>query len=464
MHGQPAYPAPPSSNTQPALYSVTQLNQQVRELLENSCPENLWVSGEVSNLTIHNSGHLYLSLKDAGAQVSATWFRGADFARQIGLTNGMEVEVQAKVSLYEPRGQYQLNIRQLRLKGAGSLQMQFEMLKQRLQDEGLFDPARKKRIPPFPRCVGVITSPEGAALRDFLQIIERRFNNLHIRIFPAHVQGPKTPREVAAGIRYFNRHNACDVIVITRGGGSMEDLWGFNHEQLCRIIAESRIPTISAVGHEVDFTICDFVSDLRVPTPSAAAELVVSKKSEIIERLQNLKRRAHSAIQLQLSHARRRFERARHSYVFREPMHMIQKYAQRMDELQSRLQRGLRVIHQQKQQKLQHVLNQFPHLIHELQRREKDRLAYFVQRNQRAIEQLLQHNQRRLTYLKQQLQALSPQRVMERGFAVIQTSDGTIVTSSDQLKIGEQATARLAEGAAQITINHLYSEKPGDTK
>ena len=234
-----------------------------------------WMGGEAGSVTLHRSGHAYLQIKDDKSQIRACYFGGAAECRKLGIDNGSLVEVWGNLSVYEVRGEYQFNIKKIRLAGIGALQQRFEELKRKLEAEGLFDPAVKKPIPLLPRSIGVVSSPTGAAIRDFLQIINRRFPDVNIKIFPALVQGAQASRQVAAGVDFFNRTRNVDVIVVTRGGGSMEDLWPFNSELLARSIAASNIPVISAIGHEIDFTICDFVADLRVPTPSAAAELAV---------------------------------------------------------------------------------------------------------------------------------------------------------------------------------------------
>ena len=233
------------------VWRVSELNRVVRELLEQTFYP-FWVRGEVSNLTIHRSGHVYFSLKDERSQVSVVFFRGAATARQMQLRNGLAVDVWGRLTVYEPRGQYQLVVDRLRSRGVGVLQQRFEQLKQKLRDEGLFDPERKRPIPPFPRCIGVVTSPDGAAIRDFLHVLGRRFGDLHVRIVPAAVQGERAAAQISTAVELLNQTQACDVIVLTRGGGSLEDLWPFNEEQVARAVAQSTIPVISAVGHEID--------------------------------------------------------------------------------------------------------------------------------------------------------------------------------------------------------------------
>ena len=269
----------------PQIWSVSDVNRAVREIVEGALLP-FWMSGEIGSLTLHRSGHAYFTMKDAKSQLRAVYFGGAAVCTRLGVANGSLVEAFGNLTVYEVRGEYQFGIKQLRLAGVGGLQQRFEELRRKLAAEGLFDPEKKKPIPLLPRRIGVVTSPSGAAVRDFLQIINRRFPNVNVRIYPCAVQGAGAAEQVARGVEFFNRADGADVIVVTRGGGSMEDLWPFNEEVLARAVAASRIPVVSAVGHEIDFTICDFAADLRVPTPSAAAELVIGRREEMLRGLE----------------------------------------------------------------------------------------------------------------------------------------------------------------------------------
>jgi len=394
--------------TKQKIWTVSELNREIKGLFESCFPYGMWITGEVSNVTIHRSGHVYLSLKDSRCQISATWFGGAATAREMGLKNGMQVEAFGMLSIYEPRGTYQINLRRLTPKGAGDLQRQFEELKLKLQMQGLFEPDRKKPIPQLPGCVGVITSPTGAALQDFLQIINRRFNGMHIRVYPAIVQGAPTAQHVINGINFFNQTKSCDVIVVTRGGGSMEDLWGFNNEQLAYTIAQSRIPIISAIGHEIDFTIADFVADLRVPTPSAAAELVSSHKQELVQKIDNLKQRTLSSLQLKMLNFRRRLAIIKGSRVFQEPTNMLRIYSQKVDEL--------------------------------------------AMRKDRAMNYILERNKIKLNHLKSTLNAFDPQRVVERGYSILTNSEGKLIRSAEDVKSKDEVKARVSDGNIELVV------------
>jgi len=397
-----------TEQTGPRTWTVSEITRMVRELLEQSLYP-FWVRGEIGNLTIHRSGHVYFTVKDSRSQLSVVFFRGAQQARRLGLTAGLEVEIRGRLTLYEPRGQFQMIADQVRPGGLGALQRQFEELKKRLQAEGLFDPERKRPIPALPRCVGVVTSPQGAAVRDFLQILRRRFGRMHVRIYPAAVQGEGAAEEIAAGVRYLNATQACDVIVVTRGGGSLEDLWPFNEETVARAIAESAIPVISAVGHEVDTTIADFAADLRVPTPSAAAELVTKQRLDMAEQIANARRRLATAMELKHTRLKARLDRAVASYVFREPGNAVRTYQQRLDEL----------------------LMRFTHTAEN--------------RNQRL--------RSRLEQLSGRLGALDPRAVLGRGYAVlISTRTGRAVVDAGDVAPGDPVRGILHRGELEAEV------------
>ncbi len=397
------------------IWTISEVTRAVKEMFEaNFVP--LWLAGEIGNLTLHRSGHVYMTLKDPDSQISAVFFGGADIARELDVQEGMEVEAFGRLTVYEPRGAYQLVIRELRPKGIGALQLQFEQLKQRLKDEGLFDAERKQAIPFLPRCVGVVTSPDGAALRDFLNVIHRRFATMHVRIYPAAVQGEGAAAQIAEGVAFFNRRQACDVIIVTRGGGSLEDLWAFNEEILARAIADSAIPVISAVGHEVDFTISDFVADMRVPTPSAAAELVVGRKSELIERVHSLHRTLFDTFRLRLSNFRNRVERAAGHYVFREPIHRLRTFQQQLDELNRRMTYGL--------------------------------------------ETALRNAHERADRAHAKLGLLNPRNVLNRGYAILmKETDDCVIIDADQIERGDVVRGILAGGELVLEVT---DKKIGD--
>ena len=389
------------------IWSVSDANSAVRDLVENSFMP-FWLRGEISNLVIHRSGHVYLSLKDERSQIRAVYFGGAAAVRELQLQNGALIEAHGRLTVYEVRGEYQFSIRTIRPTGLGELQRRFEELKRKLEGEGLFAPERKRPIPALPRAVGVITSPTGAAIRDFLQIVDRRFPNLPVKIYPAQVQGTGAAAQVAAGIEFFNRAGNVEVLVVTRGGGSMEDLWPFNEEILARAVAASRIPVISAVGHEIDFTICDFVADLRAPTPSAAAELVIGRREEMEAAVDRLAKTLRRAVDFRLMEVRGALDRLAGSACFREPRHLVQMRGQQLDELQLRLTAAAE-------------------------------LAVTVRRHQ-------------LEALAGRLHILDPRRQLERGYAILTDREGRPVVSVQGQRRGAELSARLVDGTLELAV------------
>ncbi len=318
------------------VWSVSEVNAAVREMVEGALMP-FWLAGEVSSLLIHRSGHVYLTLKDAKSQLRVCWFGGAAQCRALGVDNGALIEAYGRLTVYEVRGEYQFSVKSMRIAGCGDLFRRFEALKRKLEAEGLFSPERKRPIPKLPRVIGVVTSPSGAAIRDFLKIVDRRFPRAHIRIYPCQVQGDGAAAEIAAGVELFSRTGGADVVVVTRGGGSMEDLWAFNEEVVARAVAACPVPVISAVGHEIDFTICDFAADLRVPTPSAAAELVISGYEELTAELRRLTGELVRLPQLYLARCRGELERFSSSVLFRRPRRMLESPQQKLDEAELRL-------------------------------------------------------------------------------------------------------------------------------
>ena len=384
----------------PKVWSVTQLNMALKDLIEDGFFP-FWLSGEVGNLTVHRSGHVYFTLKDARSQVQAVFFSGAQTVRNLQIREGTEVEIYGRLTVYEARGNYQISVQKMSPKGLGVLMARFEELKAKLHAEGLFEPTRKKQIPLLPSRIAVVTSPEGAAIRDFLNVIQRRYSNIHIRIFPCAVQGQNAAGQIARQIRNCNALKAADVIIVTRGGGSLEDLWAFNEEEVARAVADSQIPLISAVGHEVDFSICDFVSDMRVPTPSAAAELVIGQKAHFQDQITNFSRRLRSSLQLKISHMRQRLDRLSNSVVLRDPLRPLQDKQQYLDDLQKRL---------------------------------EDALTRQLEQKKNKLDQLI---------IKCEL--LSPQRVLERGYAIV-SRDQKVQMNADDIDEGAELQIRLAEG------------------
>lgn len=318
------------------IYTVSELTEDIKVLLENTFPE-VWVEGEISNFSQSQSGHFYFNLKDAKSILRCVFFRGVNSGMKFSLKDGLHCIAFGRINVYAPSGQYQLNIQRVEPKGAGALQLAFEQLKEKLAKEGLFDEARKKSLPVLPLRVGVVTSPVGAALRDILNILRRRAPFVKIILNPVKVQGIGAAEEIAQAIDDFNQYKEVDVVIVGRGGGSLEDLWAFNEEIVARAIYHSKIPIISAVGHEVDWTIADFVADLRAPTPSAAAELVVRQKNELCEELKHLMARMNVSVENKIKSLTKEVFRLKDAYVLKYPLNVIQVYIQRIDGLHHRL-------------------------------------------------------------------------------------------------------------------------------
>ena len=313
------------------IYKVSEINKIAKNLLEGEFPD-IWLEGEISNLTLHSSGHLYFSLKDEEAQINAIMYKWQAGQLEFVPESGMKVIAQGKISVFVKGGRYQIIVYDLKPIGIGALQQAFEQLKRKLDKEGLFDKARKRPIPMLPQKIGIVTSPTGAAIRDILNIIERRFANVHILVFPVRVQGDQAAGEIAEAITYVNKHfPSLDVLIVGRGGGSLEDLWSFNREIVARAIYDSGIPVISAVGHEIDYTIADFVADLRAPTPSAAAELVVSNKAELEKRILLLTSKIKSSMQHELDELTNRYKRLADSRIFLHPEEIYSQIQQDID-------------------------------------------------------------------------------------------------------------------------------------
>ncbi len=322
------------------IYSVKEITRQVRGMLENEF-RDVWVSGEVSDLSKPISGHLYFVLKDEGSQLNAALFGYLSKGFKFSVEEGLQIIAHGRISVYERQGKYQLIIDKMEPAGKGALQLAFEQLKKKLGKEGLYDPSHKKPIPLLPRRIGVVTSPTGAAIRDILNIIGRRFPNMEIILYPVRVQGKQAPREIVEAVESFNQRKEVDVLIVGRGGGSIEDLWAFNEEAVVRSIHRSRIPVISAVGHEIDFTIADFVADLRAPTPSAAAELVVPQKEDLLKRIESMVLSLMKGLANKVEISKNRLSLFLSSYVFQQPKDRIIQYQQHLDEITMRSFRGM---------------------------------------------------------------------------------------------------------------------------
>ncbi|MGC2635675.1 MAG: exodeoxyribonuclease VII large subunit [Acidobacteriaceae bacterium] len=443
------------------IWKVGDLVTEVRCHVEREYGD-LWVEGEISNLRAAPSGHTYFTLKDGDAQLPAVLFRRQASLLRFRPADGLHVLLRGKISIYEQRGQMQLVAEFLEPVGAGSLQIAFEQLKARLEARGLFDPARKRPLPAFPHCVGIVTSPTGAVIRDFLNIAGRRHAGLDVLLYPAVVQGDAAAAEVAAGIAYFNRTRQVDVIVIARGGGSLEDLAPFNTELLAEAIAASELPVISAVGHETDFTIADFVADLRAPTPSAAAELVTAALHNVAERIQLLDQRLVRACRYRLMQAAGALARVRVEAMLVKEMDQLRRRQQRVDDLslriESRCRAGLRLRREHLHELLTRLTRQDVASRLSLARARHSALDT---RLVRAAQEQLRLCHERAAGLSRQLSALSPLAVLERGYALVYDDSGTLIKTSMNVAEGQSIVVRLARGRIRSRVSSV-EEEPGE--
>lgn len=396
------------------IYSVSELNRRIRLRLESEFA-SVWVEGEVSNFKHHSSGHMYFTLKDDKSQLAAVFFGRVNRLLKFDLQDGLKVVAMGKISFYETRGQCQLYVERVEPKGLGALQLAFLQLKEKLEKEGLFDAARKKSLPKFPRCVGVVTSPEGAAIRDILHVVMRRFHGTPVLLCPVRVQGEGAAEEIAEGIAAMNDFGEADVLIVGRGGGSLEDLWAFNEERVARAVFASRIPVISAVGHEIDWTICDLVADLRAATPSAAAELVVQNREELERGLWDFQSRIRLAVSRSVEGWRESLQALEESHAFRQPRALVQQYAQRLDELLRQLQNYLKSSVQQKRHSFQNLIGQ--------------------------------------------LRTLSPLHILERGYSLTFHEDGRLLRDSRGLDVGDRIQTQLARGRLLSKIVKILSHE-----
>ncbi|HID5218372.1 TPA: exodeoxyribonuclease VII large subunit [Providencia stuartii] len=448
-----------STQQNSGIYSVSKLNQAVREFLDRQMGK-IWLTAEISNFSQPSSGHWYLTLKDDKAQVRAAMFRGQNARVTFRPQNGQQVLVRASVTLYEPRGDYQIIIESMQPAGEGLLQQRFELLKQMLGAEGLFDVTHKQPLPSPAKRIGVITSATGAALHDILHILRRRDPSLPVVIYPTAVQGDQAPAQIARAIELANKRGECDVLIVGRGGGSLEDLWAFNEEIVARAIFASRLPIVSAVGHETDITIADFVADVRAPTPSAAAELVSRNQVELIRQLHSAQQRLEMAMDYYLAGQQQRFSRLQHRLQQQHPQLRL-----------ARQQHQLSLLNQKLTQTITRRL-QTAQLRHDqLQRRlSQQDLRPQLQRQHRSLQQTQYHLQNMMTELlnsyKQRfavacskMETVSPLATLARGFSISETSDGAVLKKTSQVKLGQKLKTRLNDGWVESEVTDITKMK-----
>ncbi|EEW4293227.1 exodeoxyribonuclease VII large subunit [Escherichia coli] len=448
----------------PAIFTVSRLNQTVRLLLEHEMGQ-VWISGEISNFTQPASGHWYFTLKDDTAQVRCAMFRNSNRRVTFRPQHGQQVLVRANITLYEPRGDYQIIVESMQPAGEGLLQQKYEQLKAKLQTEGLFDLQYKKSLPSPAHCVGVITSKTGAALHDILHVLKRRDPSLPVIIYPTAVQGDDAPGQIVRAIELANKRNECDVLIVGRGGGSLEDLWSFNDERVARAIFASRIPVVSAVGHETDVTIADFIADLRAPTPSAAAEMVSRNQQELLRQIQSVQQRLGMAMDYFLANRTRRLTLLHHRLQQQHPQLRLARQQTALERLQQRMnlaidsqikrtnKRQVRLLQRLNQQnpqpRIHRVQSRIQHLEHRLAEHVHSRLSAMRERFGNAVTHL---------------EAVSPLSTLARGYSVTTVTDGKVLKKVKQVKTGDVMTTRLEDGWVKSEVKGITSAKRAQKK
>jgi len=434
------------------IFSVSELNAAIRAVLDAEFQE-VWVSGEISGLKLAPSGHYYFTLKDSGSQVKCVSFRSSHRYWKFKPQDGLAVLARGRLEVYDPRGEYQLLVELIEPQGLGALQLAFEQLKRKLAAEGLFAPERKRTLPRFPRRIGIVTSPRGAAIADMVHILSRRFPGLHIRIYPAQVQGEGAVEEVCRGIDFFSRNKWADLIIVGRGGGSLEDLWTFNEEAVARAIAACSIPVVSAVGHETDITIADFVADLRAPTPSAAAELVVVTREDLFERISATRAKSTQLLRYRLAMLERRLQQQGIERALSVLHRRVGRGLQRMDEQEFRLRERIRAATDARERARRGLEARLKHF--DMRPRlaiGRRRLEGLTVASAQCIRMRLTRRRGRLDQLAAKLSQLSPLRILERGYAIVSNHAG-VVKDSAAAPGGSQIHVRLAKGELDATVN-----------
>lgn len=448
-----------SSMQSPAIFTVSRLNQTVRLLLEREVGQ-VWISGEISNFTQPASGHWYFTLKDDTAQVRCAMFRNSNRRVTFRPQHGQQILVRASITLYEPRGEYQIIVESMQPAGEGLLQQKYEQLKAKLAAEGLFDQQNKQPLPSPAHCVGVITSKTGAALHDILHVLKRRDPSLPVVIYPTAVQGEDAPGQIVRAIELANSRQECDVLIVGRGGGSLEDLWSFNDERVARAIFASQIPIVSAVGHETDITIADFVADLRAPTPSAAAEIVSRNQLELLRQLQSGQQRLEMAMDYYLANRTRRFTQLEHRLQQQHPQLRLARQQTVLDRLRQRMTYAMDTQLKrsgQRQQRMTQRLNQ--HSPQPRIHRAQNRVQLLEYRLAQLMSARLSATRERFGNAMTHLDAVSPLATLARGYSVTTASDGNVLKQAKQVKAGDMLTTRLADGWVESEVKGVTVAK-----
>lgn len=437
--------------------TVTALTKYIKRKIDiDPHLKNVWLQGEISNFNHHSRGHMYLTIKDNQSRVQAVMFAGNNRRLKFIPENGMQVLVKGEISVFEPYGQYQLYIQQMEPDGIGSLYLAYEQLKEKLEKRGFFDETHKQKLPAFPKHIGIITSPTGAAVRDILTTIKRRYPIVQTTVIPALVQGGLAATSIAEAIDYANQSEDFDLLIVGRGGGSIEDLWGFNEEIVAEAIYRSITPIISAVGHETDHTISDFVADLRAPTPTGAAEIAVPSQIELIEKIAQQKHSLTRAMNEKIVSHQQHLSRINQSYAFRYPENLIKQKEQELDKLSERLNRALTQLTMRQQEKYAHMnarlLNQHPKRQFE---QSKTDLSQLMRRQSQSMTQLFDQKANQLSTVLEKLSLLNPLEIMKRGFAIPYTAEGNIIRSTDEVQRQNKISVTLNDGVIDCEVTHV---------
>lgn len=443
--------------------TVTALTKYLKRKLETDKHlRNVWLQAEISNFNHHSRGHMYFTLKDQNSRISAVMFSFQNKFMKFRPENGMKVLVKGEVNLYEPQGQYQLYVQAMEPDGIGSLYLAYEELKKKLTQEGLFQEERKKQIPSFPKHIGIITSPTGAAIRDILTTIERRFPFIKRTLLPVNVQGRDAAPSIVKAIEKAN-DESFDVLIIGRGGGSIEELWAFNEEQVARAIAKSSIPIISAVGHETDFTISDFVSDLRAPTPTAAAELAVPSMLELHNQLTHLENRLNYHLNAEIKRKKEQLRSLENTYAFKYPVQLTQQKEQDFDRLVAGLDRNMRILLDRKEQQFERRKEQMiSHSPRHLVAEKKSELHYLSQSIVKSALNLFDHKATKFFNQLEKLTILSPLETMKRGYGIVYQSSGELIKTTEKVNVGDQVRVSLSDGMMDCKVEQLIERNDSD--
>ncbi len=445
----------------PAL-TVTQLTKAIKQSLESTFP-SIWLQGEVSNFKKHSSGHLYFSLKDSGAQIAAVMFRGCAQSLKVLPKDGDQVTVYGSLNVFPPSGKYQISVQSLKLAGVGELLLKLEELKKELHKRGWFSSEHKKPLPKFPKRIGVVTSPTGAAIQDILNVLTRRFSGFQLLLYPVRVQGNTASKEISQAIEQLNKHQLVDVMIVGRGGGSIEDLWAFNEEIVAKAIFESKIPVVGAVGHETDHSIAEYVADIRAPTPSAAAEIVCAEKAQQLKFLEKTEAQLTQILKQQIRHHRQRYDSLLRNPVIRSPYTLLGPWMQRLDDLRQLLDQGAI-------QKIEHtkvLIQSRQKLLNSL--KPTAQISFYRQRifnlNKQLdhrIRYLVQQKKERLKHVIANLNSIDPKNLLKKGYSILfSEKEASVITTADSLKKGDRVKILVSDGEAISTINEVntYDKK-----